>query len=61
MNAGEAYRTCVEITIRDGDRGSINMSFRDGPQDQTSGATCAPGNLEIPGSFAAQTPRNDGA
>jgi len=36
MNAGEAYRTCVEITIRDGDRGSINMSFRDGPQDQTS-------------------------
>ncbi len=25
-------------------------SFRDGPKDQTTGAHCAPGNLEIPGS-----------
>jgi hypothetical protein len=56
MNAREAYRTCVEITIRDGDRGSINMSFRDGPQDQTSGAHLRTGESRDPGSFAAQTP-----
>jgi hypothetical protein len=26
---------------------AVVLSFRDGPKDQTSGAQCAPGNLDI--------------
>ncbi len=33
---------------------NITTSFRDGPKDQTTGAQCAPGNLEIPGSRFAR-------
>jgi hypothetical protein len=32
----------------------ITTSFPDGPKDQTSGAQCASGNLEIPGSRFAR-------
>ena len=33
-----------------------NLSFRDGPKDQTSGAQLHPGNLEIPGSMLRIAP-----
>jgi hypothetical protein len=45
--ASHFVRVCAESITK------IVLSFRDGPKDQAR-------NLEIPGSLASLTPRNDG-